>query len=374
MAAPEAQVLRVLARPQLEHLARTSTGGGAGRPHRRRSDPRRTASVLDAVEQTRGEKIDWPRGHKRARRTTPRSTNRVERNAWAAPAPAGRWPPSTPSCASSRPTAPRTETRPPLSRRGGEGLGQEVVLPAVEPVLVEDDGELLATVLVRHHADPARAAVPLAPDRDGAPYSSPWSAPRLSLLEGLGAVVPDEGRVRSARSAAPRPPSSRARASRGPRRRGAGSPGPAGSCRRRRSSRRASTSARSRRPAPSACRRRRARRPCSGCTWSRGGLAPPTPHAAPTPHRQRSEVAACYFNAVSAAPNRSLAPMRSYLAAMRYSSCYFEALLMALPSKLKPARNPPKSPKCMVFVCFFPRARRVSDNVFSLTAARPSGP
>ena len=84
-----------------------------------------------------------------------------------------------------------------VARRGGEGLGQEVVLPAVEPVRVELRRPVvpLATVLVRHHADPARAAVPLAPDRDGRAVQLAVVRAALVLLEGLGAVVPDEGRV-----------------------------------------------------------------------------------------------------------------------------------------------------------------------------------
>ena len=84
-----------------------------------------------------------------------------------------------------------------VARRGGEGLGQKVVLPAVEPVRVELRRPVvpLAAVLVRHHADPARAAVPLAPDRDGRAVQLAVVRAALVLLEGLGAVVPDEGRV-----------------------------------------------------------------------------------------------------------------------------------------------------------------------------------
>ena len=84
-----------------------------------------------------------------------------------------------------------------VARRRGEGLGQEVVLPAVEPVRVELRRPVvpLAAVLVRHHADPARAAVPLAPDRDGRAVQLAVVRAALVLLEGLGAVVPDEGRV-----------------------------------------------------------------------------------------------------------------------------------------------------------------------------------
>ena len=84
-----------------------------------------------------------------------------------------------------------------VPRRAGEGLGQEVVLPAVEAVRVELRRPVvpLPAVLVRHDAHPARAAVPLAADRDGRAVEGPVVRAPLVLLEGLRAVAPHEGRV-----------------------------------------------------------------------------------------------------------------------------------------------------------------------------------
>ena len=285
-------------------------------PRRRRADPRRTGGKKLSGRAGTNMRVGHAALHE------PRREERLEPRA--APEPVDR--PRVRRLAhlhGPRRRAPKDDHHG-VARRGGEGLGQEVVLPAVEPVRVELRRPVvpLATVLVRHHADPARAAVPLAPDRDGRAVQLAVVRAALVLLEGLGAVVPDEGRVVA------RAPL-RLRLLRRARERLGVHVGAVPAVQAPPVAVAVAAVARVRAPVHAADAPHRPR----AAVDERAVLAAAAHGAAVVSRRrrrtqrrrrtdndQRSQHA--YFNAVSPAPNRSLAPMRSYLASMRTSSLF----------------------------------------------------